>query len=101
MLIINLSTGDGQRERPSVNGRDPLWLCLPQAEEQRMTVWVKVNVSVCGWLEFMRLQMSELVNMQGIVMCGCVVWVRSVSACSFPVPHCIDTVHTFHASRVH
>ena len=104
-----LSAADNQslnrtraKERPSLNGRDPLRLCLLQGEGDRMTVWVKVNVSVRAWLEFMRLQMSEPVSKhQGTVLCGCVMWVRLVSACSFPVPHCIDTVHTFHVSTVH
>lgn len=66
-----------------------------------MTVSVKVNLSACAWLEFMRLQMSESLSKQGTVMCGCEMWVRLVSACSFPVPHCIDTVHTFHVSTVY
>lgn len=55
-----------------------------------MTVWVKVNASVCAWLEFMSLQMSKQVSKRSTVMCGCVKWVRLVSACSFPAPRCID-----------
>lgn len=66
-----------------------------------MTVSVKVNLSACAWLEYMRLQMSEPVSKQGTVMCGCEMWVCLVSACSFPVPHCTDTAHTFHVSTVY
>lgn len=53
-----------------------LWLCLLQAEGERMTVWVKVNLSVCAWLECMCLQMSEPLRKRDTVVCGCVMWVR-------------------------
>lgn len=49
--------------------RDPLWLCLLQVEDDSLTVWVKVNVSVCAWLECMCLQMSEPVRKRDTVMC--------------------------------
>ncbi len=44
---------------------------------------------------------SELVSKQHTVICGCLMWVRLVCACSFPVPQGIDTVHTFKLSTVH
>lgn len=93
----SLNRRRGKKARPSLNGRDPLWLCLLQAEAERITVWVKVNVSVCAWLEFMCLQMSEPVRKKrDTAMCGCA-W---FSECSFSVPHCIDTVHMFHVSTL-